>query len=59
LTENTGKVEDEIQQSIPNGHHEPNPSTVGVNGKKMRSNQNTSFKKTSNKTKEGKSVLIK
>jgi len=57
--ENTRKVEDEIEENIPNGNHEPKKSIVWVNGKQMKSTQNTSFKKTINKTKEEKSVLIK
>lgn len=59
LMENAGKMEDEIEESIPNGHHESKLSTVEVNGEQMKSDQNPAFKKTSSKSKDGKSVLIK
>ena len=58
LMENAGKMEDEIEESIPNGNHEPKLSTVEANGEQMKSDQNPAFKKPS-KTKEGKSALIK
>jgi len=50
LMENAGKMEDEIERSIPNGHHEPKLSTAEVNGEQMKSDQNPSSKKTSSKT---------
>ena len=58
LMENAGKMEDEIEESIPNGNDEPKLLSVEVNGEQMKSDQNPAFKKP-NKTKEGKTVLIK
>ncbi|XP_057833257.2 ABC transporter C family member 2 [Cryptomeria japonica] len=59
LMENAGKMEDEIEESIPNGDNEPKVIVFEGNGEPMKIEKSESFKKTSSKTREGKSVLIK